>query len=95
MIVPRSRILTLALAAASCGGGATRATLPPLPPSVVVERGPCLTAPPPAPPPSLAAIPEAGPIGAELADALLAYVEVLERRVLRDWRLCGPRAVRP
>lgn len=89
---PRSLItLTLALAAGCWRGGASPAPAASLPPAVVVTRGPCLTAPPPSPPPSLASIPDAGDMTPEQLDALWTYVDALERRVARDWRLCGPR----
>ena len=83
-------ILILALAAGCWRGGVSPAPPAPLPPAVVVTRGPCLTAPPPRPPPSLATIPDAGDMTPEQLDALWAYLDALERRVARDWRLCGP-----
>ena len=82
-------ILILALAAGCWRGGVSPAPPAPLPPAVVVTRGPCLTAPPPRPPPSLATIPDAGAMTPEQIDALWAYLDALERRVARDWRLCG------
>lgn len=92
---PRSQIIpTLVLVAACSRGGASPGPVAPLQPALAVTRGPCLTAPPPVPPPSLASIPDAGDLTAEQLDALWTYLDALERRVARDWRLCGPRGPR-
>lgn len=110
MSIVRSWSLVLAapLAAACSRGGPPPSSPQPPPPAVIVrpDPAPCLTqAPPPATPapsPILRTIAEVGDVTPEQLAALFDRLDVLEdstarleRRVLRDWRLCGPRAVRP
>lgn len=102
-IVKCSSLLVAILAAGCSRGGPPPSSPRPPPPAVIVRPEPtwCLTqAPPPptpGPPPILRTIAEVGDVTAEQLAALFARIEVLEastarleRRVARDWRLCGP-----
>ena len=104
--VKYSSLLAAILAAACSRGGPPPSS--PRPPAQVPRLEPtaCLTQPPPpptpGPPPILRAIAEVGDVTPEQLEALWARVEVLEastarleRRVARDWRLCGPAAALP
>ena len=100
--VKYSSLLAAILAAACSRGGPPPSSPRPPPPAVIVRPEPtrCLTqAPPPptpGPPPILRTIAEVGDVTAEQLAALFERLEVLEastarleRRVARDWRLCG------
>lgn len=102
-------VTSAAILAVACsrGGRPPSSPLPP-PPAVIVRPEPtrCLTvAPPaatPAPSPILLTIGADGVLTEEQLTALWERLEVLEasvarleRRVARDWRLCGAPAVAP
>lgn len=80
-------LLTPVLALACSRGGASPSVRP-LP--VVTQRVPCLTQPPPTVTPEMLTRLESGGFSVEEENAWLwTYVDVLERRVARDWKLCG------
>lgn len=98
----RTRLVSMALAlaaASACKGAGTGPTTPIEPTYRLVDRPPCLTAPPADPGPVLRAIPEceADDEGGcpDLTDqqdaALWSYLDALERYAERAWRRCGAR----
>ena len=102
--------LLVATLAAACSSVGPRPSAPQPPaPTVIVRPEPtrCLTQSPPpqtpGPSPILLAIAPEGDVTAEQLDALWSRLDVLEasvarleRRVARDWRLCGaPAAASP
>lgn len=101
--------LLVATLAAACSSTGPRPSAPQPPaPTVIVRPEPtrCLTQSPPpktpGPSPILLSISEVGDVTAAQLDALWSRLDVLEasvvrleRRVARDWLLCGPPSTNP
>lgn len=88
-------ILTPMLAVACGKHGACPPTSPPLPPGLVETRGPCLTQPPPLPSPELIRLADKDSLTPEEEVWLWTWVEVVQSRMTRDWKLCGPQKEQP
>lgn len=92
---PTLTILTLVLACACARPGVCPPRPPALPPTVVTTPGPCLTQPPPLPSPELIRLADKDSLTPEEEVWLWTWVEVVQTRMTRDWRLCGPKKENP
>lgn len=85
-----SILLCLALACGCWRAGTAPAPKPPGQRPLATTRGPCLSQPPPTVPRAVLDRIDAGTLTPdEEREWLWSYVEVLERRIRRDWALCG------
>ena len=80
-------LILIPVLAVACSRGGGKSTQRPQP--TVVERGRCLTQPPPPMPATLTAMTDDESLSPEQEVWLWTYVEVLEGWSRRAWKVCG------